>query len=109
MQLLLQISFNNENFKAKIGKLEQLLVPIMTEFGICYVFNSKLASILSPLQTLNDSAKEFLYTVNYFDLETEVVIEELPSNFDVRPVIRIIVKIFHKFYCCNCTILGLSP
>lgn len=79
---MLNVSYDSRHYKAKIENATVKLSPVMTELGICYTFNSKLADVLSP-KTRKVRPDILLHSINYFDLETEVLIEEMPTNFDV--------------------------
>lgn len=69
------------------------LRPILTEVGLCYTFNSRIADLFNPLKSISDarSGKNIqLYKLNFYDLETEgtLTYTYTGSNFDVSQVIE---------------------
>lgn len=92
-QILLNVS-NNMNAQIVMPQnLSYELQPILTEVGLCYTFNSRVAHLFNPSVTI-PSAKRVdagrhkkidLYKINFYDAETEgtLTYTYTGSNFDV--------------------------
>lgn len=92
-QILLNVSNNMNAQIVTPQNLSYELQPILTEVGLCYTFNSRVAHLFNPITTI-PSAKRVdagrhkkidLYKINFYDAETEgtLTYTYTGSNFDV--------------------------
>ncbi|XP_063706863.1 pickpocket protein 28-like [Culicoides brevitarsis] len=63
------------------------LQPMLTEVGLCYVFNTRIGHLFNPTTTTRMSEEsatdQHLYKINFYDAETEGNLLYMGSNFDI--------------------------
>lgn len=92
LQILVKMSYDMNARIVTANNRSFEMHPILTEVGLCFTFNSELASIFNPTK-VQDHIN--LYKINFFDLETEGSLSYTytGSNFDVK-VFFILFNIF---------------
>lgn len=74
---------NNYDYDVRIGSVPRFkLKRTVTELGICQSFNSELSPYFAPDFLINDRlpANEPLYELNYLDMNTFIVLNDLEAS-----------------------------